>query len=83
MGIILGHKSVTGSLVSGISNTEECVEFCMKNNIYPDCHMIEASQITWAYDQLSQSNKDGKRYVIDIAKSKANKDFMPEGTVQA
>jgi len=75
--LIFGRKAVAGSLIGGIANTEECVDFCMKHNIYPDVQIIEADKITWAFEQLSASNKDGIRYVIDVQKSKQNKSFMP------
>ena len=77
MPLICGRKSITGSLIGGIKNTEECIEFCNKHNIYPEIEVIEANKITWAFEQIQDTNKDGVRYVIDIEASKKNKDFMP------
>jgi hypothetical protein len=54
------------------------IDFCFKNNIYPDCQTIEAKDIDWAWDQLSGLNKDGIRYVIDIKKSLENQEFIPK-----
>ena len=75
MPLIVQRKSVAGSLIGGIKNTEEMLEFCSKHNILPDTQTIEAKEIDWAWDQLSTTNKDGIRYVIDIKKSRENKDF--------
>ena len=68
--LIFGRKSVTGSHIGGIKATEECLELCAKHNIVPDCETIKSDKIDWAWEQL-QNNKDGIRYVIDIAASKA------------
>jgi uncharacterized zinc-type alcohol dehydrogenase-like protein len=66
IGIIVGHKSISGSLIGGIKTTEECIDFCVKHNIYPDIQLIKPDQITWAFNQLQNSNKDGVRFVIDF-----------------
>jgi len=76
--LIGGRKAIAGSLIGGIANTEECIVFCQKHNIYPEIQVIEADKISWAFEQLLTCNKDGLRYVIDVAKSKLNKDFMPK-----
>ena len=59
-------------MIGGIKNTEECLEFCAQHNIAPDCEMIEAKDISKAWDTLCNINKDGVRYVIDIKKSLEN-----------
>ena len=76
--LIFGRKSIAGSLIGGIKNTEACLDFCGKHGITPDVQMIEAKEIDWAWDQLTTSNKDGIRYVIDIKKSLENKEFVPK-----
>lgn len=75
MGLIMQRKGFAGSLIGGMPNTQECLDFCGEHKIFPDCKLIEAKEIEWAYQQLDQANKDGIRYVIDIEKSKANKEF--------
>jgi uncharacterized zinc-type alcohol dehydrogenase-like protein len=77
MPLITGRKSVAGSLIGGIPATEECLELCAKHNIVPDVEHVEAEKIDWAWEQLCTINKDGIRYVIDIEKSLANKNFLP------
>lgn len=56
-------------MVGGINNTQELLEFCAKHGILPDVQHIEAKEIDWSWDQLTQVNADGIRYVIDIKKS--------------
>lgn len=75
--LIRGRKTMTGSHIGGIKATEECLELCAKHGIVPDVELITADKIDWAWETLSISNKDAIRFVIDIKKSKENKDFMP------
>jgi uncharacterized zinc-type alcohol dehydrogenase-like protein len=77
---LLGQrKTISGSLVGGLDCTQELLEFCAKHNVTSDVQLIEAKEIQWAWDQLTNINKDGVRYVIDIKKSLLNKDFLPVG----
>lgn len=76
--LMMNRWSICGSLIGGIKDTQECVDLCFKHKIYPDCKMIEAKDIQWAWDQLNGANPDGVRYVIDIKKSLENKDFLPK-----
>ena len=69
LSVVFRRKSIAGSLIGGIKNTEECLEFCAKHNILPDVQHITADKIDWAWEQLLTDNKDGIRYVIDIQKS--------------
>lgn len=57
-------------MIGGIKATQECVDLCFKHGIYPDVEMIEAKDIDYIWDKLKCTNDTGKRYVIDIEKSK-------------
>jgi uncharacterized zinc-type alcohol dehydrogenase-like protein len=70
--LVFKRKAVAGSLIGGISNTEELLKLCAEKNVTPDVELIEADKIDWAWEQLVTVNKDGIRYVIDIKKSLAN-----------
>ena len=70
--------SIAGSLIGGVKETQEVVDFCYEHGIYPDCKVIEAKDIDWCWDQLDSTNADGIRFVIDIKKSLKNKDFLPK-----
>lgn len=79
-GLMFRRQKIAGSIIGGIKNTEECMEFCAKHGIYPDVQLIEAKDIDWAWNELlgPSGNKDGVRYVIDVKKSLDNKDFVPK-----
>ena len=68
----------SGSLIGGIRETQEVIDLCFKNGIYPDCISVEAKDIDSCWDQLMGSNSDGVRYVIDIKKSLQNQDYIPK-----
>ena len=42
--------------------TQEVVDLCFKHGIYPDCKVVEAKDIDWAWNQLIETNADGIRY---------------------
>ena len=77
--LMFSRWGLAGSLIGGIKETQECIDFCNTHGIYPDCEIIEAKKIDWAWDQLlgDGSNADGIRYVIDIKKSLADTSFLP------
>ena len=76
----MNRFSIAGSLIGGVKATQECLDLCAEHQIWPDCKVIEAKDIDWAWEQLSGEggNKDGVRYVIDVKKSLENKDFIPK-----
>lgn len=75
--LMFNRMSVAGSLIGGIRETQECIDFCFKHGIYPDCETVEAKDIDRCWAQL-QSNADGIRYVIDVKKSLENTEFLPK-----
>jgi uncharacterized zinc-type alcohol dehydrogenase-like protein len=77
--LMLNRWSVAGSLIGGVKECQDCIDFCHAHGIYPDCHTVEAKQIDWAWDQLlgDGGNADGIRYVIDIKKSLTDESFLP------
>ena len=78
MEMLGSRKKITTSFIGGIKATEELLELCSQKNILPDIQLVEAKEIDWCWQQLCTINKDGVRYVLDIAKSKQTKDFMPQ-----
>ena len=55
-----------GSLIGGIPETQEVVDYCAKNKIYPQIQMIKAEEISDAWEKVI--NKEARyRYVIDSA----------------
>lgn len=58
-------RSVGGSLIGGIAETQEVLNFCAEHNILPQVEMISIEDINKAYDKIK--NEDVRfRYVIDM-----------------
>lgn len=74
--LMFNRQKIGGSLIGGIAATQECLNLCAQHKIWPDCKLIEANQIDWAWEQLSGSNQDAVRFVIDIKKSLENESFI-------
>ncbi len=63
-GLIFGRKKLTGSLIGGIKETQEMLDFCAKKNVLADIELIPASQINEAYERTLKSQVK-YRFVID------------------
>jgi len=66
MPMIFGRRRVAGSLIGGIAETQEVLDFCAKHNIYPECEMIQMDQINEAFKRLEQGEM-AHRFVIDMS----------------
>ena len=64
--LIMGRRRVAGSLIGGIAETQEVLDFCAKHNIYPECEMISIDQIDDAFARLAKGDM-AHRFVIDMA----------------
>lgn len=64
--LIFGRRAITGSLIGGIAETQEMLDFCAERGIVSDIEMIRAEQIDEAYDRMVKSDVK-YRFVIDIA----------------
>lgn len=58
-------KKVYGSLIGGIKETQEMLDFSLEHKIYPEVEIISAQKIDEAYENLT-SGKARFRYVIDM-----------------
>ncbi len=67
--VIMGRKSFAGSLIGGIAETQEMLDFCGEHNIVSDIEMIDIRQINEAYERLLKSDVK-YRFVIDMASLK-------------
>ena len=63
--LIFGRKSVAGSLVGGIKETQEMLEFCAKHNIVSEIEVIKMEEINYAYERMLKSDVK-YRFVIDM-----------------
>jgi len=68
--LIMGRKSVAGSLIGGIAETQEMLDFCGKQGITSDIEVIQIQDINAAYERMLKSDVK-YRFVIDMASLKA------------
>jgi uncharacterized zinc-type alcohol dehydrogenase-like protein len=68
--LILGRKSVAGSVIGGIAETQELLDFCGKHGITSDVEVIKIQYINEAYERMLKSDVK-YRFVIDMASLKA------------
>jgi len=62
--LIWGRKKLTGSLIGGIKETQEMLDFCAKKKILADIELIAANQINESYERTIQGRVK-YRFVID------------------
>jgi len=64
--LILGRRSLSGSSIGGIAETQEMLDFCGKHDITADVEIIPIQKINEAYERLLSSNVK-YRFSIDMA----------------
>ncbi|OWM74957.1 hypothetical protein CDL15_Pgr021308 [Punica granatum] len=64
--LIFGKRTVKGSIIGGILETQEMMDLCGKHNITSDIETVTPDQINHAMDRLAR-NDVRYRFVIDIA----------------
>lgn len=65
-GLISGRKSLSGSPIGGLAETQEMLDFCAEHGITADIEMIRMDQINDAYERMLKSDVK-YRFVIDMA----------------
>jgi len=60
------RRSIAGSLIGGIAETQEMLDFCAERGIVSDIEMIKMQEIDEAYDRMLKSDVK-YRFVIDSA----------------
>jgi len=68
--LIMGRRSLSGSLIGGIAETQEMLDFCGEHNITADVEVIPIQKVNEAYDRLIKSDVK-YRFVIDMASLKS------------
>ena len=63
--LIFGHKVLTGSLIGGIAETQEMLDFCAEHNIVSEIELIPVQQVNEAYDRMMK-NDVRYRFVLDM-----------------
>jgi uncharacterized zinc-type alcohol dehydrogenase-like protein len=68
--LIFRRRSLAGSLIGGIAQTQEMLDFCAKHNIVSDIELIPISAINEAYERMLRGDVR-YRFVIDMASLRA------------
>ena len=69
-GLIMGRRSLSGSPIGGIAETQEMLDFCGKHNITSDVEVIPIQKVNEAYERLLKSDVK-YRFSIDMASLKS------------
>ncbi len=69
MQVVMGRKTISGSLIGSIAETQDVLEFCAEHNIAPEIELIPIQEINEAYKKV-KSGDVRFRYVIDMASLK-------------
>jgi uncharacterized zinc-type alcohol dehydrogenase-like protein len=64
--LIFKRRQIAGSLIGGLAETQEMLDFCAKHNITSDIELINIDKINEAYERMLKSDVK-YRFVIDIA----------------
>lgn len=64
--LVIGSKTLAGSQIGGIAETQEMLDFCAEHGVHPQVEMISGEDITEAYNKVVASQVR-YRYVIDTS----------------
>jgi uncharacterized zinc-type alcohol dehydrogenase-like protein len=67
--LVLGRRSIAGSLIGGLPETQEMLDYCGRHKIAADVEVIPIQQVNRAYDRMVKSDVR-YRFVIDLASLK-------------
>ncbi|MHB1048299.1 MAG: NAD(P)-dependent alcohol dehydrogenase [Thermoanaerobaculia bacterium] len=67
--LIFGRKSIAGSLIGGIKETQEMLDFCAEKGLTADIETIPVQKVNEAYERMLKSDVK-YRFVIDMASLK-------------
>ena len=69
-GLLLGRRSLSGSVIGGIAETQEMLDFCGRHNITADVEVIPIQKVNEAWERMVKSDVK-YRFSIDMASLKA------------
>ncbi len=75
--LLFGRKSLSGSIIGGIAETQEMLDFCGEHNITSDVEIIPIQKVNEAYDRLLKSDVK-YRFSIDMASLKSEQPAFPK-----
>ncbi|MGD0387738.1 MAG: NAD(P)-dependent alcohol dehydrogenase [Tepidisphaeraceae bacterium] len=68
--LLIGRRNLAGSIIGGIAQTQEMLDFCGKHNITSDVEVIPIQKVNEAYERLVKSDVK-YRFCIDMASLKS------------
>jgi uncharacterized zinc-type alcohol dehydrogenase-like protein len=68
--LITNRRSIIGSCIGGMKETQEMLDYCAEHNIVSDIEIIPMQKINEAYDRMLKGDVK-YRFVIDLASIKA------------
>jgi uncharacterized zinc-type alcohol dehydrogenase-like protein len=68
--LIIGRRSLSGSPIGGIAETQEMLDFCAQHNITADVEVIPIQKVNEAYDRMAKGDVK-YRFSIDMASLKS------------
>jgi uncharacterized zinc-type alcohol dehydrogenase-like protein len=69
MPLVMGRRGIAGSLIGGIQETQEMLDFCGRHNVACDVEVIPIQKVNEAYERVLKSDVR-YRFVIDMASLK-------------
>ena len=69
--MIFKRRNVAGSLIGGLPETQEMLDFCAEHHIVADVEVIPIQKINEAYERMLKSDVK-YRFVIDMASLKSH-----------
>lgn len=64
--LIFGRRSIAGSLIGGIVETQEMLDFCAQRNLLADMELIPIHKVNEAYERMVKGDVH-YRFVIDMS----------------
>jgi uncharacterized zinc-type alcohol dehydrogenase-like protein len=66
MGLLFARRQISGSIIGGIRETQEMLDFCAEHGLAADVEMIRVQQINEAFERMTKGDVK-YRFVIDMA----------------
>ena len=63
--LLLGRKSLSGSIIGGLPETQELLDFCAQKGVLPECETIAIQDINAAFERMERSDVK-YRFVVDM-----------------
>ncbi|HEY6868757.1 MAG TPA: NAD(P)-dependent alcohol dehydrogenase [Novosphingobium sp.] len=64
--LLMGRKTLAGSIIGGLPETQELLDFCAAKGVLPDCETIAMGEINHAFERMERADVK-YRFVIDMA----------------